>query len=752
MAGASRTTFSRAQQQTKPIDTNPATVVLAVGITERGPIGTKTQCRSFPEFEKVYGGPTANAADTYLEIKALFEEAGQKGAPLLEFSRVVHCTTASDPTTKTSAAGTLTLSTAAIAATSGAVQSNAGPFALDAGQTLVLSIDGGGNQTFTITATQPARTTANVGPYTLANGQTVQFAINGGPTKTLTLLSSMFGAIAAATAAEVVSAFNAFFLTNGLNALADVNAGAVRVTALQKGTGSIVNIVGGTAVGASPLLQFTTGALAGTGNVANAAAVTAAEWVTIMAGLTGAVASNVSGALKVTSSTTGITSSVQVQNTSTAASAMGFDNAVHTGIANGTQSTLRVDGKTDGAYSGALTIQIAAASNGNAANFNLYVLKSGVVVERFVNLSMVDTDPLYAETVINSGALGQTASDLIKVTDLDSTAPAPNDNPNVGTFGPLTGGNDGLSSLADADFTGGVSTNGRTGMRVLDVVDTISLLIAPGRATATTHNGLVNYCEGVRGGACFAILDTPASYTADQIVTHVVTTASLKGLSEMAAIYWPRIYVDNPNTSVFGKETTVLTGPSGSVAGLCCRLDQSKVGGAFEHPASQELGVLTTARGLETVEVQDDGKRGVVFDALINPIMVKRGTPIYVDGARTLKDTGPFPTVGESRGILFCQNQIAPLLDAKRNRNMRPKFYREIVGRVSDFMGALTKAECFASNVDAEAWFFDMGKALNTSTDQAARNANARLGVATTAPAEFINVQIAPFRPAAAAA
>lgn len=411
--------------------------------------------------------------------------------------------------------------------------------------------------------------------------------------------------------------------------------------------------------------------------------------------------------------------------------------------------TIQVDGKTDGTYANALSIQIAAPSNGASDAFNLYVLKSGVVVERFVNLVMDSTDPLYFETVINSGSGTQVASNLITVTDLDSATSSPNNRPAVGTAGPLTGGADGLASLADADYTGGTSTGGSTGLRCLDTVEDLSIIVVPGRATSAAQNGVVTYCEVNRGGLCFAILDPPAGQTVAQMRTYVTSTAALAGLTELAAIYYPRIKVDNPNKSVFGNAATVTAPPSGAVAGLCARIDASKDGGAFEHPASIEIGFLRTARGLESDEVKDETKRGLLFDDRINPIMSKKGRPIHVDGARTLKSDGPFPTVGESRGVLFVEQTIQAAVDPKRNRNNTPRLRNEIKMLVEQFLSRLTARGCFASTVDAEAWYVDVSDALNSAAEQAAGNVNARFGIATSKPAEFINFTAAPFAPAA---
>lgn len=769
---ASSVQVTRTQSQVKPLNTNPVTIIGAAGVCQMGPIGVEQVCLSWQDFQTYYGAFTANAQDMPLQVKALFDEAGDQGNVELHVSRIVHMTTPGDPTTKTSAAAVLALPTAAIVATSGAaVSGNSTPWVLTPGQHLDVSVDGGGSVVSTFDATQAVLSGTNTQPFALVNGWQIAFTISGVLYPTFTFTTGMFASIGAALASEVVSAFNAFFAANSIPAVATVGSGnRVVVTSNQAGSSAGVALadVSGTPV---EVLGMAAGA-SGTGNVANIAAVTMAEAIAIVGATPGLTASSDGfGHLTLTSDTTGPTSSIQVHPTSTAVG-FAFDNALHSGVAGGAQTTLTVSGLWDGTYANTLSIEISPPTSGSSTEFNVAVLNSGVQAESWTNLSMDPGSPRYAPYVINgpptvngiAGAnlSGQAQSRLISVVDamlyedhgvpLTLARPAGAVSPATGTvFGPLVGGNDGLAGLADTDWSGGVTTNGRAGFRVLDLVNDMALLIAPGRATAAVHNAMVNYCEVIRNGLCYTILDTPASQSAIEMVTYVQVTALLFELSEMSSIYWPRIQVDNPNTSVFGQAATVVTGPSGAVAGLCCRLDASKPGGAFEHPASIEKGYLSSARGLETIggvaEVQDINKRGYVFDALINPIMVKAGTPVYVDGARTLKDTGPFPTVGESRGVLSVQIAVTDALDPKRNQNLRPRFYNQITMTVEAYLHALTAAECFATNDDATAWYFQMGPSLNTAAVMAAREALALMGLATSKPAEQIRVIIAPFVP-----
>ncbi len=753
MAGASKTNVTRAQAQSRPLDTKPATILLVAGITERGPIGVANAVDarrpfvSFADFKATYGGYTANAQDVPLQIDNAFKEAGENGGLQVFVSRVVHCTDPTDPSTRTSAAAVLALLTASVAATAGASTGGVGPYVLAPNQHLDVLVNGAGAVVATFLATAASRTSAT-GPYALSNGLTLIFAIDGGGTFTKVFANAEFNAIGAATPAEVCAALNAFFAGNGIGAVATVSSNAAKITSNRFGTGSGVNVSGGTANAA---LVFTTGNVAGTGNVANILAVTVAEVISVAnAAITGSTTTNVGGRAVISSNTTGGSSSIQVSSASTA-TGIGFDNAIHLGLANGTVATLTVNAKSDGTYANALSIEVTAGSSGKATDFNLRVTRGGVVVEQWRNANLSPTSANYVVTLVSKGGFGQPPSNLIAVTDNLVAVPSPGNMPALGQFGPMSGGGDGLASLADADWTGGVSVNGRTGFRAFDLIRLKSLLITPGRATAAVANGQINYCDTISGGLCFAVPETPAGMTAAQIVDYFAVTCGIVELSEMSSAYWPRVKHDNPQTSIFGNADTVITGPGGAFAGMAARIARSKVGGAFEHPASQEIGTLTSVRGLETDEVKDDAIRGLVFDSLINPIMIDDGIPAWVDGARTLKSSGPFPTVGESLGILTVQQQVGIALDPKRNRNIRPQLLTEIDTKIRTYLKALTDAHCFASDKYSEAFSFDDGKALNTPATNKRREVNAAMGLATSDPGEFINVIISPLSTAAAA-
>lgn len=709
-----------------------ATAVLAlVGVTERGPVATPVQVTSPEEYDAVFGGYDANG-DITPAVLAFFANGGTQAW----VSRVVHCTTPGDPTTKTSAPATLTLQTAASSPTSGSVTgANVEPFDLEPADTLVVAVNGGGPATATITATAAARENTPAETYALVNNQTLTVKVDGGAAQTITFTTSQFVAIGAATAEEVAAAINGQIV----GAQATVTSGGTKVTITsdRRGTGSHIEVTGGSA---NAVLTFNTAVVNGTGNVANVDAVTFAELKTIVeAAVAGCTVTSVAGAVKISSNTTGPTSSVQVQASSTADDELGLDNATHTGGSGAAAPTLTVAGKYDGTYGNGLSVIVSAATNGDAGHFNLAIVRDGAAVESFSNLSMDEAAADYAVTVVNASGTG---SNLVALTDLAATADPPV--PATGTFGPLTGGNDGLGSLADADFTGAVTANGRTGIRALDIVQEVTLLAIPGRATAAVHNAMVTWCEVTRDGSAFAILDPPAAQSRSGIVTYVKSTALLQGLSEYAAIYWPRVKILNPIKDVYGDADQITVPPSGHIAGMFARVDASGPGGVFQAPAGIDNGRLFGVLALETDEVKDEATRDIVFPELINPISVEPGTPIFVDGARTLKADGNWPTIGERRGVIFIESSLKRGLASARHRNINPRLIAEVGRSTKAFLLGLTKAEAFASTDPKLAFFVDVGPGVNTPTTALARQVVEKIGLATAKPAEWVILKISP--------
>lgn len=144
------------------------------------------------------------------------------------------------------------------------------PYDLVSADTLTVTIDGGAPQVVTFDAARATRPGSGA-TYAALTGLTLILNIDNGTAQTITFTAAAVDA--ATTAAEI----NAAPLIGGFAA---VNATEVDLSSDTLGTGSEVDITGGTALAA---IGHTVGTTNGTGDVANIDAVTAAEVNTVMA-------------------------------------------------------------------------------------------------------------------------------------------------------------------------------------------------------------------------------------------------------------------------------------------------------------------------------------------------------------------------------------------------------------------------------------------------------------------------------------
>lgn len=722
---SSKVVIDEEEPKVRTIQAVQTSIVASVGVCERGPIGVATLVTSEPEFQAIFGRFTANA-DLPHGVRGFFENGGQ----FLYIVRTVHYTDPSLPATLTAVAATLTLQTAATGPTAGFVLGTlTAPFVFTAGGTLVIDPDGVGDETATFDAAAASQTGSNVETFVLSDGLTLTFGINGGGVQTVIFNTGEFVAIGAATALEVAAVINA----EATGMFADTSAGAVRITTDRQGTGATIDTFGGTA---AALLGFA-GSEVGTGDVADISAVTVAEIKTVVeadvVGGSGVTVSDVSGAVQITSNTTGVGSSIAVDATSTMDTVIGVDNATHTGTTGAAVDTLKIDGKTEGVYANDITIRIEDATSAVAAEFNLVVIDDGIELETFPNLSMIDLDLRYAEGIVNDGS---EESNLIAATDLDAVV---SQRPANGTFGPLTGGDDGLVGLVDADFIG--AAGGATGIRAYDQTQDINILIIPGQATSAVQNAMITYVEVTRDGTMFAILDSPAGSTATTVITYFDVTASLLGLSEFGAAYWPLVSVNNPSEAVFGTVATLDVTPSGHIAGVYARTDGARPGGVYDPPAGIEEGFLAGIVGFETDEVLDEAKRDLVFPKRINILTTFTGAPRHIDGSRCLKGNGNFPFVAQRRGAIFIETSVKNGTQFARNKNNTPKLRRTVERSIRQFLLLQMKNEAFSSQDPDTAFFVEFSDKLNPASVSNAGQMIGRVGLAFNTPAEWLIIK-----------
>ncbi|MBE7449169.1 MAG: phage tail sheath family protein [Kofleriaceae bacterium] len=235
----------------------------------------------------------------------------------------------------------------------------------------------------------------------------------------------------------------------------------------------------------------------------------------------------------------------------------------------------------------------------------------------------------------------------------------------------------------------------------------------------------------------FAILDVAPALTADDVVAYVAGVGGIEGRSEFGAVYWPRVRVTNPSPRALGPAEDLIVPPSGHIAGVYARTDGARPGGVYEAPAGVDIGRLAGVLGAEMDEVLDENARDLVFPHRVNPI---RGR--YIDGARTLKATGNFPSVPERRGVIYIARSLALGLDRVRHRSNTPELRAEVYRAVFQFLLSQMNIGAFATRDPRTAFFVDVSDALNPPSSVLDGQLRLRVGLATAKPAEFVIVEL----------
>lgn len=213
------------------------------------------------------------------------------------------------------------------------VNTPAQTYVIEPGQTLAVKFNGAAALTATFTATAASRDSAAVWPVVLGV-DTLTVSINGGATQTVTFAGTE------TTRLDVANTINGQLV----GAAATDTGLQVRITSDRRGTGSSVNVTGGTA---NAVLLFTVGAITGTGNVSNIDAVTAAEVVAVLTPVIVAVGTAVVDGgtrVRVTTLTLGVSGSVQFDPAVTGGTAngvVGFDTILHSGSSASASTALR---------------------------------------------------------------------------------------------------------------------------------------------------------------------------------------------------------------------------------------------------------------------------------------------------------------------------------------------------------------------------------------------------------------------------
>ncbi len=298
----------------------------------------------------------------------------------------------------------------------------------------------------------------------------------------------------------------------------------------------------------------------------------------------------------------------------------------------------------------------------------------------------------------------------------------------------------------DGAMTG--DSRGRKGLDLLEAIEDIAIVAAPGLSDAATYEALLSHCENLHDRV--AILDPPPQLQSiDQLKQVAIAgdSAGSEGLATTAvtpglrprqtdggygAFYFPWITIRDP----LATQTMINAPPSGHIAGIYARTDATR--GVQKAPANEIIrGVLDVTYPVTHAEQGELNRSGV------NCIRLFAGEGIRVWGARTLAASSSewrylnvrrlfnmieASIIRSTRWVVFEPN-AAPLWKAIR-RDVSA--FLTLLWRQGSLMGASPEAAFFVQ-CDAETnppEVIDAGMVITV------------IGIAPIKPAEFVIFKI----------
>ncbi len=273
----------------------------------------------------------------------------------------------------------------------------------------------------------------------------------------------------------------------------------------------------------------------------------------------------------------------------------------------------------------------------------------------------------------------------------------------------------------------------QAGLRALDAVDLLNLLVLPGITLPVAIALAAGYCEMRRA---FLIVDPPASAQTPEQIEAAVPRMAFQSKSH-AAIYYPWVRISDP----LNPGQPRLSPPSGTVAGLIARTDAGR--GVWKAPARTDA-TLTGLTGL--ARVLTDAESGRLNPRGINCLRSFPGRSFVTWGARTLagddQSASEFKYIPVRRTALFIEESVFRGTKwAVFESNDEPLWARLRLS-VGVFLQEMFRQGAFAGRTPKEAYFLKCDRTTMTHSDIEAGVLNIVVGFAPLKPAEFVTINI----------
>lgn len=265
-------------------------------------------------------------------------------------------------------------------------------------------------------------------------------------------------------------------------------------------------------------------------------------------------------------------------------------------------------------------------------------------------------------------------------------------------------------------------------MDTLAAFDEVSIIAAPGLTDKNTWDQLSSHASSVMDRV--AILDT--SERIDDFSTKLAPGGeSVPAKSEYAAVYFPWIQVSD---AIDGSLTFVP--PSGHIAGVYARVDAQR--GVHKAPANEPIyGALDLKYAISTAKQDGLNPHGV------NCIRKLNGA-IQIWGARTVggDDNGEFKYISTRRLFNYLRESIKRGTQWAVFEPNDANLWAKLTRNISAFLTQVWEAGALFGATPQEAFYVQCNAETNPLANRELGKVTAKIGVAITKPAEFVEFEL----------
>jgi phage tail sheath protein FI len=369
---------------------------------------------------------------------------------------------------------------------------------------------------------------------------------------------------------------------------------------------------------------------------------------------------------------------------------------------------MTVSAADPGVWGDKVTTTLATNAGGG---YDLTVKYDGTQVSKYTGISLDSTNAKFAETLING-------IDRYIVIDVVSNATVKASQLSVAQT--LTGGNDGVASLINSDFTDALT--------VFDNIDDLNILVIPDSQADAIITTALAYCESRKD--CVFIFDGESDDDNSGILTK---KASFNGT--YGALYYPWIKVDDPISSNPVDKTKYIP-VCGHVAGAIARTDGER--SVYKAPAGTKARIYGA---LGVKYAVNDSVQETMNPIGINVIRVFKNEGIIIWGARCLDGS---TYVNIRRGLNYIKTSLKKGLRWAVFEPNNAILWNKIKTTIESFLRSEYKnnKEGFKGTKAEECFFVKCDSEINTNDTVKLGQVKAQVGVAIAEPGEFLVIEI----------